>query len=179
MIYNQGIQKETYIEVNNQKYQIDFIKLQQINVSVSNGCQRKIRRINVNDPSLSDNDATNQYCGRQRHKQRPITSSVQYIANNANTTQFSEHRLQYIWQFQDNRGIWKNYHNDAAAFIESRYSDGNSNVFPCMMFRGTYFINLQSMTQTNAQTGNSRCIRRIVPNYSAYNEPENERKKED
>ena len=129
---------KTYILINNTKYKIDFNKLTQSNVNCTNGCTRKIRRVNT-DENHSNTNVTHQYhSDAQKYKQK----------------------TQYVWQFQNNRNIWKNYDKDTAAFLESRFNQNPVATFSCMTSRNIYYIDLKEKTQTNQRTGNERPIRR-------------------
>jgi len=130
---------KTHILINDTKYKIDFIKFTQSNVSCTNGCTRKIKRVNT-DENHSNTNVTHQYhSDAQKYKQK----------------------TQYVWQFQNNRNIWKNYDKDTAAFLESRFNQNPVATFWCMTSRDIYYIDLREKTQTNRQTGNKRPIRRI------------------
>ena len=130
---------KTHILINDTKYKIDFIKFTQSNVSCTNGCTRKIKRVNT-DENHSNTNVTHQYhSDAQKYKQK----------------------TQYVWQFQNNRNIWKNYDKDTAAFLESRFNQNPVATFWCMTSRDIYCIDLREKTQTNRQTGNKRPIRRI------------------
>ena len=130
---------KTHILINDTKYKIDFIKFTQSNVSCTNGCTRKIKRVNT-DENHSNTNVTHQYhSDAQKYKQK----------------------TQYVWQFQNNRNIWKNYDKDTAAFLESRFNQNPIATFWCMTSRDIYYIDLREKTQTNRQTGNKRPIRRI------------------
>ena len=130
---------KTHILINDTKYKIDFIKFTQSNVSCTNGCTRKIKRVNT-DENHSNTNVTHQYhSDAQKYKQK----------------------TQYVWQFQNNRNIWKNYDEDTAAFLESRFNQNPVATFWCMTSRDIYYIDLREKTQTNRQTGNKRPIRRI------------------
>lgn len=130
---------KTHILINDTKYKIDFIKFTQSNVSCTNGCTRKIKRVNT-DENHSNTNVTHQYhSDAQKYKQK----------------------TQYVWQFQNNRNIWKNYDEDTAAFLEARFNQNPVATFWCMTSRDIYYIDLREKTQTNRQTGNKRPIRRI------------------
>ena len=130
---------KTHILINDTKYKIDFIKFTQSNVSCTNGCTRKIKRVNT-DENHSNTNVTHQYhSDAQKYKQK----------------------TQYVWQFQNNRNIWKNYDKDTAAFLESRFNQNPVATFWCMTSRDIYHIDLRRKIQTNPQTRNTRPIRRI------------------
>ena len=130
---------KTHILINDTKYKIDFIKFTQSNVSCTNGCTRKIKRVNT-DENHSNTNVTHQYhSDAQKYKQK----------------------TQYVWQFQNNRNIWKNYDKDTAAFLESRFNQNPVATFWCMTSRDIYYIDLRRKIQTNPQTRNTRPIRRI------------------
>lgn len=130
---------KTHILINDTKYKIDFIKFTQSNVSCTNGCTRKIKRVNT-DENHSNTNVTHQYhSDAQKYKQK----------------------TQYVWQFQNNRNIWKNYDEDTAAFLEARFNQNPVATFWCMTSRDIYYIDLRRKIQTNPQTRNTRPIRRI------------------
>ena len=114
-------------------------KLTQTNVNITNGCKRKIRRINADENHSNTNVIHQYHSDAQKYKQK----------------------TQYVWQFQNNRNIWKNYDKDTAAFLESRFNQNPIATFWCMTSRDIYYIDLRRKIQTNPQTRNTRPIRRI------------------
>lgn len=127
---------KTHILINDTKYKIDFIKFTQSNVSCTNGCTRKIKRVNT-DENHSNTNVIHQYHSDEQ--------KTEY----------------FVWQFQNNRNIWKNYDKDTAAFLESRFNQNPVATFWCMTSRDIYYIDLRRKIQTNPQTRNKRPIRRI------------------